>query len=259
MTTRGARDVWLSILARWGLVVAVTLVGLFTTFFAALGTVASRPGIGGDYDELIMAAYAPGLYRLSMVFDALGWLGMGGLLVIAGLALSRDAPVRGRLGAALGVTAVTGIIGAFVRMTVVGGLGAQFAAAGADQPAIVALARTVAGIISAFFEAGQLTQGLGFLALGTAALAMPWMPRSIAWLLTLLAFTSLGLLAGDVFLGVFLFPILLLHIFLLAATGLLISRRWWNASAQEDREDREHRGDRDQRGQRGIEGDNTGR
>jgi len=231
MTARGAHDLWLPVLARWGAVAAMATLGLVTTFFAALGTVASQPGIGGEYDELIMAAYAPGLYRLSMVFDALGWLGMGGLLVIAGLALSGDAPVRGRLGAALGVTAVTGIIGAFVRMTVVGDLGEQFAAAGEDQATIMATARTVLGVIGAFFEAGQLTQGLAFLTLGSAALATPWVPRSIAWLLTLLAFTSLGLLVVDVLLDVFLFPILLLHIALLTTAELLIARRWWSAPA----------------------------
>lgn len=227
MTGRGAQAVWLPVLARWGVIAAAATVGLFTTFFAAFGMVASRPGFGGDNDELIMAAYAPGLYRLSMLFDALGWLGMGGLLVIAGLALSGGSPVRGRLGAALGVTAIAGIIGAFIRMTVIGDLGEQYAAAGADQAAILAMARTVAGIISAFFEAGQLTMGLAFLAVGSAALAASWVPRSIAWLLTLPALTSLGLLALDVFLDVFLFPVLLVHIALLTAAALLIARRWW--------------------------------
>lgn len=231
MAARNPDMLWLPILARWGVFVAVVTVGLVTTFFAAFGVVASQPGIGGDYDELIMASYAPGLYRLSMLFDALGWLAMGGLLVIAGLALSGQSPVRGRLSAALGVTAITGVIGAFVRMTVVGDLGQQFAVAGADQAAILLMARTVAGIISAFFEAGQLTQGLAFLALGSAALATPWVPRSIAWLLTLPALTSLGLLAADVFLDVFFFPILLLHIAFLTAAGLLIARRWWSAPA----------------------------
>jgi len=231
MTGRGAQAVWLPVLARWGAFVAVSVVGLVTTFFAAMAMVASRPGFGGDDDELIMAAFAPGMYRLSMVFDALGWLGMGGLIVMAGLALSGDAPIRARLGAALGVTAITGIIGAFVRMSVVGDLGEQFAAPDADQATVLAMSRTVGGIISALFEAGQLTMGLGFLAVGSAALATSWVPRSIAWLLTLPAVTSLGLLALDVVLGVFLFPILLLHVALLTIAGLLIARRWWTASA----------------------------
>src|SRR3989337_218342 len=137
MAARGAHDLWLPFLARWGLLLAVVLVGLFTTFFAAFGMVASQPGIGGDHDEMLMAAYAPGMYRLAMLLDALGWLGMGGLLVIAGLALSGDSPVRGRLGAALGVTAIAGVIGAFVRMIVVGDLGEQFVAAGAGTRGVL--------------------------------------------------------------------------------------------------------------------------
>ncbi|KRT62503.1 MAG: hypothetical protein XU10_C0026G0016 [Chloroflexi bacterium CSP1-4] len=236
MAARGAHDLWLPFLARWGVLLAVVIVGLFTTFFAAFGMVASQPGIGGDHDELLMAAYAPGMYRLAMLFDALGWFGMGGLLVIAGLALSGDSPVRGRLGAALGVTAIAGVIGAFVRMIVVGDLGEQFVAAGADQAAILATTRTVAGIISAHFAAGQLTIGLAFLAVGSAALATSWVPRSIGWLLTLPALTTFVLLAATVVLDVFLFPILLLHVALLVATGLMIARQWWSAPATSARE-----------------------
>src|SRR3970040_2362950 len=120
MAARGAHDLWLPFLVRWGLLLAVVVVGLFTTIVAAFGVGPSQPCIGGTHDELLMAAYAPGMYRLAMLLDALGWLGMGGLLVIAGLALSGDSPVRGRLGAALGVTAITGVIGGFVPIIVVG-------------------------------------------------------------------------------------------------------------------------------------------
>src|SRR4030065_458720 len=109
MAARGAHDLWLPFLARWGLLLAVVLVGLFTTFFAAFGMVASQPGIGGDPDELLRGAHAPGTARR----------------------------------------------------------------------AIPATTRTVAGIISAHFAAGQLTIGLAFLAVGSAALATSWVPRSI--------------------------------------------------------------------------------
>jgi hypothetical protein len=121
------RGAWLTLLARWGLLTALSVVGLITAFFSTLLFVSSEPGIGGDHDELLMAAYAPGLYRTAMVFDAIGWLVMGGLVVIAGLTLSREATVRGPLAAALGVTAITGIIGAFLRLAVVGDLGKQLA------------------------------------------------------------------------------------------------------------------------------------
>lgn len=220
--------IWLRLLARWGLFTALAVVGLMTTFFGALATVSSQPGFGGDHDELLMAAYAPGLYRTAMVFDALGWLCMGGLIVIAGLALRREASVRGPLAAALGVTAITGIIGAFLRLGVVGDLGQQLvASARAAEPGILSLYRSVESIIGAHFAAGQLTAGLGLLVVGTAALSVAWVPRTIGWLLVLPGLTSLTLLAGEVVLDVFLFPVLLLHVVLLAAAGLAVAQRWW--------------------------------
>lgn len=224
------RDAWLRLLARWGLLNAVTVAGLMTAFFAAMAMVSSRPGIGGAHDELLMAAYAPGLYRTAMVFDAMGWLAMGGLIVIAGLVLRREASVRGPLAAALGVTAITGVIGAFLRLTVVGDLGRQFVAASTtDQAAIVSLYRSVDWIIAAHFGAGQLTAGLGLLVVGSAALSVAWVPRPIAWLLVLPGVTSLTLLVGEIVLDIFLFPVLLLHVVLLAVVGLALARRWWRA------------------------------
>jgi len=224
------RGAWLRLLARWGLLTSLAVAGLMTTFFSAMATVSSQPGIGGDHDELLMAAYAPGLYRIAMVFDALGWLFMGGLIVIAGLALRRDASVRGPLAAALGVTAITGIIGAFLRLAVVGDLGKQFlASAGTAEPSILSLYRSVDLIIGAQFAAGQLTAGLGLLVVGTAALGVAWVPRTIGWLLVAPGLTSLTLLIGEVVLDVLLFPVLLLHVVLLAAAGLTLAYTWWRA------------------------------
>ena len=199
-----------------------------TTFFSAMATVSSKPGFGGDHDELLMAAYAPELYRTAMVLDAVGWLCMGGLIVIAGLALRREASVRGPLAAALGATVITGIIGASLRLGVVGDLGTQFVLfAGATEPSILSLYRSAQLIIGAHFAAGQLTAGLGFLVVGTAALGVAWVPRKIGWLLLAPGVTSLSLLAGDPVLNVFLFPVLLLHVVLLAGAGLAIVYRWW--------------------------------
>lgn len=49
------RDAWLRLLARWGLITAVTVAGLIAVFFSGLAAVSSQPGAGGDYDELLMA------------------------------------------------------------------------------------------------------------------------------------------------------------------------------------------------------------
>lgn len=219
----------LRLLARWGLFLAIVVIGLFATFFGGLASVASRPGFGGDHDELLIAAYAPAMYRVSMAFDALGWLAMGGLIVLGGLAFAEGAPIRGRLASLLGVTAVAGIIGAFVRMFVLGDLGEAFAAPAADQQAVLTGYRLVDGLITACFAAGQLTIGLGFVVVGSAALATSWVPRSIGWMLSSLAVTTYAILAGQVVLDVFLRPILLAHVALMAVVGVVLARRWWSA------------------------------
>jgi hypothetical protein len=203
---------------------------LVATFFTALGLVSSRSGIGGGHDELLMAAYAPVLYRIAMVFDALGWLTMGGLIVLFGMALRRDATVRGPIAVALGVTAIAGVVGAFLRLAVVGDLGKQLVAGGStNEAAILPLYRTVDWIISAHFAAGQLTIGLAFLVVGSAALGVAWVPRPIAWLLVLPAVTSLALLTGEVAFDVFAFPVLLLHVVVLGVAGLATAVAWWGA------------------------------
>jgi hypothetical protein len=224
------RGRWQALLARWGLFTALAVAGLVTTFFTAYGLASSRPGIGGDHDELLMAAAVPVLYRIAMVFDALGWLAMGGLIVIAGLGLRREATVRGPLAAALGVTAVVGIFGAFLRLIAIGELGKQLAG-GAAQADLLPLFRSVEWVISAAFAAGQLTNGLGFLVVGSAALAVAWVPRRIGWLLVLPGVTSLVLLGAEVVLDVFLFPVLLVHVGLLAAAGLALAATWWRATS----------------------------
>jgi hypothetical protein len=222
------RRAWLRLLARWGVFTALMVAGLMSMFFATMADVSTQPGFGGDHDELLMAAFASGGYRLAMIFDALGWLAMGGLIVIAGIALSRDASLRGPLGATLGVTAIAGVIGAFTRLAVVGDLGRQLAAASStDQIAgVLLLNRTVTQIVGAHFGTGQLTIGLGFLVLGSAALGVAWFPRGIAWLLVAPGITSIVLLIGELF-DVFLFPVLLVHVSLLAVLGLAMARSWW--------------------------------
>jgi hypothetical protein len=225
------RATWQRLLARWGVLTALAVAGLIATFFTALGLVSSRPGIGGGHDELLMAAYAPGLYRIAMVFDALGWFTMGGLIVIMGMALRRDATVRGPLAAALGTTAIAGVVGAFLRLSVVGDLGKQLAAGGSTNEALLSLYRSVDWIISAHFVAGQFTVGLAFLIIGSAALRVSWVTRPIAWLIVIPGITSLTLLTGEVAFDVFLFPVLLLHVVVLAIAGLAMAATWWGASS----------------------------
>jgi hypothetical protein len=218
-------------LARWGAFVAIAVGGLLVTYCGTYVTVVSRPDFGGDLDELLMAAYAPVTYRLAMAFDALGWLAMGGLIVLTGWALRGSSPILSRLGILLGGTAAVGIAGGLLRLTGIGHLGASYLDAGAGQAGVQASFHTLELVIGGLFDAGDLTMGLGFLCVGLAALATSWFPRSAAWLLLLPAATSLTLLAGEIVLDAFLFPVVLVHVVLLAACGLVLARRWWATEA----------------------------
>jgi len=96
-------SIWFRFLSRWGLLLPIVFVGLVVSFFAAIGSVAGRP-LADAYPELIAAPYAPGLYRIAMLFDAAAWIVIGGLIFGVAMTTVRSAPRRALLVAPLAVT-----------------------------------------------------------------------------------------------------------------------------------------------------------
>jgi hypothetical protein len=208
---------WFRFLSRWGLLLPIVFIGLVVSFFAAIGSVAGRP-LADAYPELIAAAYAPGVYRIATLFDAAGWIVIGGLIFGIAMSAVRVAPRRALLAAPLAVTMVVGVLGAFMRLVVTGSLGARLAD-GEDQVTIVNAYRLLDGIIGAHFLAGDLLQGAALVIAASAALAMAGFPRRPAYLLAVSGAASLLLFAVQIVANVFLFPLLLIDITVLAVAS----------------------------------------
>jgi hypothetical protein len=205
---------WFAFLSRWGLLLPIVFVGLVVSFFAAIGSIMGRP-LAATYPELIAAAYAPGLYRIAMLFDAAGWIVIGGLILGVAMTAVRIAPRRALLAAPLAITMVVGVLGAFMRLAVTGALGARLAD-GEDQLTIVNSYRVIDGIIGAHFLAGDLLQGAALVIAASASLAVVGFPRRPAFLLAVSGAASLLLFAVQIVANAFLFPLLLIDITLLA-------------------------------------------
>lgn len=208
---------WFRFLSRWGWLPPMVFVGLIVSFFAAIGSVAGRP-LADAYPELIAAGYAPGLYRIAMLFDAAGWIVIGGLIFGVAMTAVRVAPRRALLGASLAITMVVGVLGGFMRLAVTGALGARLAD-GEDQMTIVNAYRLVDGIIGAHFLAGDLLQGAALVIAASAALAVVGFPRWPAFLLAGSGVASLLLFAVQIAANAFLFPLLLIDVIVLGVAS----------------------------------------
>jgi hypothetical protein len=215
------RGDWLQILGWVSIALVVAMAALLVLFLGVIGIRPADAAQGASYTELLMAARAPVAYRVFTTLDGLGWLLIGAeLMLLAGLSWEA-APRRSVLAAATGVTQVIGSVGGFTRMVGVGDIASSWSASGADHAQLLAAYDSVARIIHSDFLAGDVLQGIGFLAAGSAALAASRFPRWISYFILVPGVTS-SILAWSQVIGLgFLFPVLLLHIVL--SIGLNIS------------------------------------
>jgi hypothetical protein len=103
-------------------------------------------------------------------------------LAFAGL-FARSAPIRAAFLAACGIGQLTGLLGGYTMLVVLGDLGARSAAAALDQQAALAAAsEPVLSSMIAHYGAGQLLYGIGYLLVASVALRLASLPRWIgAW------------------------------------------------------------------------------
>jgi hypothetical protein len=186
---------WLRTLSVWTFLNGLVLFGVLVTF--AILMAASQAGaLPPEYDELVWAAQLPALYRLATTLDVAGWLALGGFFVLTANCV-RHTPVRSTFIAACGVGQLSGVIGAFTRLTGVSALAAQYGSAASGQhPAILRSFLDLQLSISAHFGVGSLLWSLGLLLVASAAWSGHTFPR---WLAGLIAVTGACNLIGDSF------------------------------------------------------------
>jgi hypothetical protein len=175
---------WLRFLPRWSLVAGLVILALPIVIFGGIGQLASDNALGAEYAELLQAVRSPGMYRVGMTLDAVGWLMIGGsLLTLAGI-LRRHAPIRAIFVAACGIAQLTGSLGGFMRLNGISDLAAQYAtAAPAQQAVLLESYLNLWRVIDSHFHAGNLLQGVGFLLVAWAVFSLSGFPRWLAiWL-----------------------------------------------------------------------------
>jgi len=169
-----------------------------------------------------------------MVFDALGWLLIGGILLSFAALAHSDAPARAIFVAACAIGQLAGSLGGFMRLDGTSALAAHYASASAAEQAILQQSYIVLNaVIQSHFHAGQLLQGAGFLVAASVALGLAAFPRWLAFCVAIPGLTSLILFVVQLT-AEFSFPLLLLHI-LVGIIGLpcALALTLWRESARQ--------------------------
>lgn len=220
---------WLHFLSRWALVILLWGVIALPVYFVGIGFQPSDSALGAEYAELMQAVRSPALYRVFMVFDGVGWLLMGVMLLTLAMLVRRHAPIRALLTAACGIGVLTGSLGGFMRLYGISDIAAQYATASPAQQAVLLQSfLDVERVINAHFLAGNLIVGVGFFLAATALWSLAGFPRWLAvWvfipgILPLLQFINVASGAS------FNFVLLMGHILigLLALNAALLVTFW---------------------------------
>ena len=222
---------WLWLLARWSLLTSLGALALTLVFLLGVGFDASVPP---EYAELLQASRQPTVYRIAMVFDAVGWLLIGGVLLsFAGLARSHS-PMRAAFLAACAIGQLAGSLGGFMRLDGTSALAAHYASASVAEQAVLQQSYIVLNaVIQSHFHAGQLLQGAGFLVAATVALGLVAFPRWLAFCIAIPGVTS-SLVFVVQLVAEFSFPLLLLHILVgIIAVPFVLALTFWRESARQ--------------------------
>ena len=162
---------WQKVLSRWALAYGLYELGALLAFATVVGFDVLGPG------AFEAAARNPAIFRIGAGLDLTAWLWIGGtLLVFAGL-FARSAPIRAAFLAACSVGQLTGLLGGYTMLVVLGDLGARAAAAPDQYAALAAASGPVLSSMLAHYGAGQLLYGAGYLLIASVALSLSGFPR----------------------------------------------------------------------------------
>ena len=223
---------WLRFLSRWSLLTAVAYLGLMV-LFVVLVLPAGSGALPADLLELDVAGNAPARYRLTIAFDVLAWLGIGGLLLAWGAALRRQAPRRATFVSAMSAAALLGFLGACLRLSVTPELADRyFSTPAGDRAALLEAYRQLLNLVNVTFGAGGLLVNAGLLLVAVVT-RHGVLPR---WVCLLLGLGSgLGVVKAALLLvaGVDLAPLALLGAVLLTAGFVGIASSLWRTTPAE--------------------------
>ncbi len=174
-----AQKNWLRFLSWWSLGTAVAVTCLIVGILTLVMPASDPNPLADKYFELIAAGNEPALYRLTIMFDVLAWIGWGGLFVAFAALLRRKAPVRSMLVALLAAGMTIGFLGASLRIMGTTNLADQYLTATAvQQESIVQSYDSWLNIINITFSAGGLLAGTALLLSASAAKYLPFkLPR----------------------------------------------------------------------------------
>lgn len=204
---------WLRFLPRWSVLAGIVILALPIVIFGGVGQQESDNALGPDYAELLQAVRSPGLYRLAMTLDAVGWLMIGGSLLIWSGVLRHHAPIRAAAIAACAIAQVSGSLGGFMRLNGISDIAMRYATATSDHQAILLESYlNLWRVINSHFHAGNLLQGVGFLFVAWAVFSLRGFPRWLnIWLLIpgLLPIVQFTLVAAG---APFSLPLIVFHV-----------------------------------------------
>ncbi|SRR6266508_1333589 len=221
---------WLRFLSRWAAVAGLAQLALMGVFVGGIGSPPSDTASGPEYVELMQAVRSPVLYRVAMLFDALGWALMGGILLALALLLWRRRPIRAAMIAACALGLVSGVLGGFTRLVGVSDLASRYISVPALQASLLQGYLVLQEVISACFAAGDLLAGAAYLLAAWCLFSFAGFPRWLALWLGAAGSMSLALFAIAA-IGAFSFPFLLLTMLVLIGSNIALTLALWNPSA----------------------------
>lgn len=188
---------WLLLLPRWTLMTGLVTLTIPIAFLGGVGQQASDNALGSEYVELLQAVRSPSMFRLAWTIDAIVWLLLGGILIIAAGILRRHAPIRAVFIGVCGIAQLLGAYGSFLRLDGVSDIAAHYLGAlPAQQAEVLSSYINLWRVINSSNHLAVLLQGLGFLLVAWGVYSLRGFPRWLtAWLTLpgLLAITQFGL------------------------------------------------------------------
>jgi hypothetical protein len=157
---------WFTLLSHWSLLAGVAYLALFALILTIILPSSKSSALPEKYFELIAAYKRPKIYRLTILFDVVAWVAIGGFLVTCVGLLAAYSPVRSLYIALLATGVLSGIIGACLRLVETPRMANTYHKANSDKAelSIVESYEVLLNNINTLFSVGGLLVGAALVA-----------------------------------------------------------------------------------------------